>query len=109
MENLTFYQKFYIAGGVIKRIDSQHKFIGELFFACGSEFFPKNMKKNEEGYWTARSLFSGRRKFSTEMKESFPLKINEEKFVAYFKDRINEKSLHRKTGSILLKPLRMID
>ena len=95
MENLTFYQKFYIAGGVIKRIDSQHKFIGELFFACGSEFFPKNMKKNEEGYWTARSLFSGRRKFSTEMKESFPLKINEEKFVAYFKDRINEKSLHR--------------
>lgn len=95
MDISTFSKKFYIEADAIKRIDSQHKFIGELFFACGSDFFPKNIRKNERGYWTARSLFSGRRNLTIEMKESFPSKINEDKFVECFKDRINEKSLRK--------------
>lgn len=95
MDISTFSKKFYVEANTIKWIDSQHRFIGELFFACGSEYFPKNIKKSDDRYWSARSLFSGRRNFTTEMKESFPLKINEDKFVSYFKNRINKNSLHK--------------
>lgn len=95
MDISEFSKNFYIEPNTIKYIDSQHRFIGELFNACGSEFFPKIIKKEHEKYWTARSLFSGKRNLSTDMRESFPQKINEEKFVTYFKERITKKSLDK--------------
>lgn len=91
----TFAKKFYIDAQTIKYIDSQHRFIGELFYACGSKFFPKIIRRGEDQYWTARSLFSGRRKLTIKMLESFPQKIDELSFVEHFKDRISEKSLKK--------------
>lgn len=95
MDISTFSKKFYIDAQTIKYIDSQHRFIGELFYASGSDFFPKIIKKEDKQYWTARSLFTGRRKLTIDMIESFPQKIDEKYFVEYYKDRINEKSLKK--------------
>lgn len=97
----TFFKKFYVEAGTIKRIGSQHKFVGELFFACGSEYFPKNISISDKNYWTARSLFAGKRNLTIDMKESFPAEIDEEKFVGYFKDRISEKALDRIANNFL--------
>lgn len=93
MKISTFAEKFYVKAHVIKYIDSKHRFIGELFYACGSDFFPKIISTTSEKYWTARSLFTGKRRLTTEMRESFPQKFNEKKFVEYFSNRINEKNL----------------
>ncbi len=93
MDISTFSKKFYIDANTIKYIDSQHRFIGELFFAGGSNFFPKIVKKEDDQYWTARSLFTGRRKLTIKMIESFPPKIDEGCFVEYYKNRISENSL----------------
>lgn len=93
MKISTFFEKFYIEPHVIKNIDSQHRFIGELFYACGSDFFPKIINSSSDKYWVARSLFTGKRKFTVEMRESFPPKLDEKKFVKYFENRISEKSL----------------
>lgn len=89
----TFSQKFYIDAKTIKGIYSQHKFISDLFFAGGSEYFARNLTKEDKGYWTARSLYAGRRNLTPEMRESFPKKFDKKRFIEYFKDRITEKSL----------------
>lgn len=91
----TFSKKFYIEAHVIKNIDSQHKFIGELFYVCGSNFFSKRITTSDEKYWTARSLFNGKRALTVEMKESFPSELDEKKFVDHFLKLINDKSIKR--------------
>lgn len=94
MDISMFSRKFYISAEAIRGITSQHKFIGELFQACGSDFFPKDIKVDDKQYWASRSLFSGRRKLSAKMKDSFPSEIDEIKFCNHFKNRINEKALY---------------
>lgn len=96
MEFSEFCKKFYIERNTIKQIDSQHRFISELFYASGSMFFEKPVIHNDhDKYWTARSLFAGRRGLTDVMRDSFPKEFNEERFVTYFKERISVKSLKR--------------
>ncbi len=93
----TFCQKFYNDSKTIQRIGSQHKFISELFHACGSHYFPKNIKKddNESKFWSARALYSGRRNLTIDMKESLLYQANEEKFVLHFANRVPEGSVKK--------------
>lgn len=96
MDFSTFARKFYVERHAIKRIDSYHRFIGELFFAGGSNFFQsKTICRDTPKYWTARSLFEGRRKLTIEIQESFPSKFDEKRFVTHFKDRIDQKSIKK--------------
>lgn len=91
----TFSKKFYVESNTIRYVSSTNRFIGELFYASGSDFFPKIINRGHQGYWTARALFEGKRRFTIEMKESFPPKISEEKFVAHYSGRIPKKSLKK--------------
>ena len=93
MDFSTFCKKIYIEAYTLKNIGSQHRFIGELFFSCGSKYLPRDIRSGEEHYWTARSLFSGRREFGPRIKESFPQKINEKNFIDCFSLLINDHSL----------------
>jgi len=87
-----FAKKIYLKPG-IKSIESQHRFIGELFHAGGSTFFPKSPNVNDSCYWSTRSLYSGKRSFTDEMKASFPLEIDEKKFASHFTGRFKSRAL----------------
>ena len=102
MDISTFCKNFYIKANAIKKIESQHQFMSELFYAGGSDFFPKIINIDSEKYWTARSLFSGRRKLTTEMRESFPEKFDERKFIQYFENRISEKYLRKMAANFMI-------
>lgn len=96
MDFSLFCKNFFVDQNKIKNIDSYHRFIGELFYAGGSDYFEtKIIRKETPKYWTARSLFTGDRKLTEEIRNSFPPNFNEKNFVTYFKDRISEKSLNK--------------
>lgn len=93
MDFSTFSKKFFVEQNALKKIDSQHRFISELFFAGQSNFFLKKaIHKDDPKYWTARALFKGKRKITVEIQDSFPTKFNEGHFVAHFKELIGIKS-----------------
>lgn len=72
-------------------ISSQGHFVGALFNAAGSKFFPIQPSYGTDDY--QRKVFSGARKLNKKMKDSFPKPIDTEKLIAFFQTRIGESSL----------------
>lgn len=72
-------------------ISSQGHFVGALFNAAGSKFFPIQPSYGTDD--NQRKVFSGARKFNKKMKDSFPKPIDTENLKAFFQTRIGESSL----------------
>jgi len=72
-------------------INNQGHFVGALFHAAGSNFFPERPAYGTDSY--QRKLFGGTKPLTQEMKDSFPKPIDTEKLNTFFKMRIGESSL----------------
>jgi hypothetical protein len=72
-------------------ISSQGHFVGALFNAAGSKFFPIQPSYGTDDY--QRKGFSGARKLNKKMKDSFPKPIDVENLKTFFQTRIGESSL----------------
>ncbi|NLL52467.1 MAG: hypothetical protein GX248_07185 [Peptococcaceae bacterium] len=72
-------------------ISSQGHFVGALFNAAGSKFFPIQPSYGTDDY--QRKVFSGARKLNKKMKDSFPKPIDAENLKVFFQTRIGESSL----------------
>lgn len=72
-------------------INSQGYFIGALFYAGGSDFFPLKPAYDTDGY--QRKVFRGNSPFTQDMKDSFPKPINKEGLIDLFNTRIGETTL----------------
>ncbi len=72
-------------------LNNQGYFIGALFNAAGSGFFPLKPSYGTDGY--QRKIFGGTRDFTQEMKDSFPKPIDVESLKDFFDERIGDSSL----------------
>jgi hypothetical protein len=72
-------------------ISNQGHFVGALFNAAGSKFFPIQASYGTDD--NQRKVFSGARSFNKKMKASFPKPIDTENLKAFFQTRIGDSSL----------------
>lgn len=72
-------------------IGSQGHFIGALFHAGGSSFFPLKPTYDTDSY--QRKVFRGDSPFTQDMKDSFPRPIDIEDLMDFFQERIGEITL----------------
>jgi len=71
-------------------LHNQSHFVGSLFNAAGSTFFP--IRGAYGGDDNQRKLFSGSRAFNKKMKASFPTPIDNQGLTAFFNTHIGDKS-----------------
>ena len=72
-------------------INNQGQFVGALFNAAGSNFFPPKASYGTDD--NQRKVFNGTRDFNQKMKDSYPKPIDTKKLIDFFRTRIGESSL----------------
>lgn len=72
-------------------IHNQSHFVGLLFNAAGSNYFPDKGTSGEDD--NQKKLFNGSRAFNKNMKASFPSPINKQVLAAFFDTHIGDTSL----------------
>jgi len=70
---------------------NQSWYVGALFTAAGSKFFPERPEYASDSYQV--KLFNGSKKISKKIKASFPKPINRDSVIAFFVNRIGDESL----------------
>jgi len=107
MKFYEFAQKFYIDKKNIGGTGTQALFIGRLFHAAGSNFFPTNPGPDDDVSYQGK-LFRGKMDLSPKIKSSFPDRIDEEAFISYFESRINDETVIRIANSFKIKSVQRI-
>lgn len=72
-------------------IGNQGHFIGALFHAGGSSYFPLKPAYDTDSY--QRKVFRGDSPFNQDMKDSFPRPIDKDGLMDFLQDRVGDKSL----------------
>lgn len=81
-------KKMYFRGA-FDGINSQHQFVSRLFYACGADIYPEIVTREHQSFSLLRCMFSGKRNISKEHMTLIESKLDDRKFVDYFKSHLN--------------------
>lgn len=77
----------------LSRVSSQGRFVGQIFHAAGSTYFPEEPAYGEDSYQV--KLFGGKKPFNSTLKSSFPIPINKDGLRIYLDSRIGMTSVKK--------------